>query len=64
MGYDEVEGLPPRQFKRLTGVRRETFAQMLSVLSASERHKKRPERPSELSLANQLLLTLMYWRAL
>lgn len=62
MRYDEIEGLPPGQFKRLTGVKRETFEQMLSVLSASEQRKKRPGRPSKLSLADQLLLTLMYWR--
>lgn len=62
MRYDEVEGLPPGQFKRLTGVKRETFTQMLGVLRESEGQKKRSGRPSKLSLADQLLLTLMYWR--
>ena len=62
MRYDEVEGLSPGQFKRLTGVKRETFEQMLSVLKQSEGQKKRSGRPSKLSLADQLLLTLMYWR--
>ncbi len=62
MRYEEVEGLPPGQFKRLTGVRRETFEQMLSVLRASEQRKKRSGRPSKLSLGDRLLLTLMYWR--
>ena len=62
MRCDEVERLPPEQFKRLTGVKRETFEQMLSVLKQSEQQKKRSGRPSKLSLADQLLLTLMYWR--
>lgn len=62
MRYDEVAGLPPRQFKRLTGVKREVFEFMLSVLKQSEQDKKRSGRPSKLSLADQLLLTLMYWR--
>ena len=62
MSYDEIEKLPPGQFKRLTGVKRETFAQMLSVLRTSEQQKKRLGHPSKLSLADQLLLTLMYWR--
>jgi hypothetical protein len=62
MRYAEVEGLPPEQFKRLTGVKRETFELMLSVLKQSEQKKKRSGRPSKLSLADQLLLTLMYWR--
>ena len=62
MRYDEVEELPPGQFKRLTGVKRETFTQMLAVLRESEQQKKRSGRPSKLSLADQLMLTLMYWR--
>ena len=61
MKYDEVEGLPLGQFKRLTGVRRETFERMLGVLKQSEQ-KKRSGRPSKLALADQLLLTLVYWR--
>jgi hypothetical protein len=62
MRCDEVKGLPPGQFKRLTGVKRETFELMLSVLKQSEQQKKRSGRPSKLALADQLLLTLMYWR--
>lgn len=62
MRYVEVEGLPAGQFKRLTGVKRETFGRMLTVLQQSEQQKKRSGRPSKLLLADQLLLTLMYWR--
>ena len=62
MRYDEVEGLPAEQFKRLTGVKRETFERMLTVLRQREQQKKRSGRPSKLSPADQLLLTLMYWR--
>ncbi len=62
MRYDEVEGLLPGEFKRLTGVKRETFKLMFRVLKQSEQQKKRLGRPSKLFLADQLLLTLMYWR--
>ena len=62
MRYDEVEGLPPGQFKRLTGVKRETFERMLAVLRQREQQKKRSGRPSKLSPAEQLWLRLMYWR--
>lgn len=62
MRHDEVEGLPPGEFKRLTGVKRGTFERMLAVLKEGEGWKKRSGRPSKLSLADQLLLTLMYWR--
>lgn len=54
--------MPPGQFKRLTGVRRETFEQMLRVLRRSEQQKKRSGRPSKLLLTDQLLLMLMCWR--
>ena len=53
--------MPPGEFKRLTGVKRETFERMLEVLQQSERQKKHAGT-SKLSLADQLLLTLMYWR--
>lgn len=62
MRHEEVKALPPGAFKRLTGVKRETFERMLGVLKEGEQNKKRSGRPSKLSLADQLLLTLMYWR--
>jgi hypothetical protein len=62
MRYEEVNGMPPGQFKQLTGVRRDTFERMLSVLNQSEQKKRRSGRPNKLSLADQVLLTLMYGR--
>lgn len=56
MRYVGVEGSPLGQFKRLTGVKRETFELMLSVLKQSEQEKKRSGRPSKLPLADRLLL--------
>ena len=46
-------------FKRLTGVKRETFEKMLEVIN-----KELPNfgRPPKLNRADQLLMTLMYWR--
>jgi len=35
---------------------------MLAVLAEAEKSKKKPGRPSKLSLPDQLLLTLSYWR--
>ena len=58
MRHSEVEGLPLGEFKRLTGVKHETFGRMLRVLEEGERQKKRSGRPSKLSLADQLLLSL------
>ena len=46
-------------FKRLTGVHRATFLEMLEVFTKSKRTFGRPPR---LCYADQLLLALMYWR--
>jgi hypothetical protein len=59
MRYDTLQDLPPPDFKRLTGVQRGTFALMLDVLTERTRLFGRPRK---LSLADQLLLTLCYWR--
>jgi hypothetical protein len=59
MRYETVQKLKDKDFKRLTGVQRSTFEKMLEVVE-----KGLPEfgRPSKLSRADQLLMTLMYWR--
>lgn len=61
MTYEQVKHLKPAEFKRLCGIRPETFAQMVAVLDQGFQHKS-PGRPSKLSLEDQLLLTLEYWR--
>ena len=59
MRYDQIQDVTSADFKRLTGVRPETFSAMLTAL----RRQGRPfGRPTKLALADQLLLTLMYWR--
>lgn len=59
MHYETIKDLKPADFKRLTGVHPETFQQMLDALTDDA-----PDfgRPSKLSRADQLLLTLTYWR--
>ena len=59
MRYETIQHLNDPDFKRLTGVQRETFEQMLQVV---ERHTRDFGQPSKLKPADQLLLTLMYWR--
>jgi hypothetical protein len=65
MFYKDVETLPKASFKRLTGVKKEVFAQMLSCLDDyRSSHRKHPTRgkPPKLCNADKLLLTLMYYR--
>jgi Helix-turn-helix of DDE superfamily endonuclease len=59
MNYESIEPLKDRDFKRLTGVQRDTFNQMLAVI---EKGLRSFGRPPKLSRADQLLMTLMYWR--
>ena len=59
MKYETIEQLKESDFKRLTGVQRETFEQMLKVV---EKGLRDFGRPPKLSRADQLLMTLMYWR--
>jgi hypothetical protein len=59
MRYETIEHLKATDFKRLTGVQRETFELMLKAV---EKGMRNFGRPSKLSRADQLLMTLMYWR--
>jgi DNA-binding FadR family transcriptional regulator len=62
MTYTKLKELLPEQFRRYSGVKPETFEAMLEVLEQVEGRKKKTGRPSKLSLEEQLLLTLTYWR--
>jgi hypothetical protein len=59
MRYETVQKLKDEDFKRSTGVQRSTFEKMLEVVTVGLRDFG---RPTKLSRADQLLLTLMYWR--
>jgi len=59
MRYETIQDLKDRDFKRLTGVQRATFEKMLAVVKKGLRNFG---RPSKLERADQLLMSLMYWR--
>ena len=59
MRYEEIKNRSEKDFKRLTGVEHETFQKMVSVL---EYEMSSFGRPPKLGRADQLLMTLMYWR--
>jgi hypothetical protein len=62
MDYEAIRDKQASDFKRLTGVNKETFAQMVSVIEEAAKKKLKAGRNSKLSTENQLLLTLSYWR--
>ena len=55
--------MPDATFRRLTGIRKRTFREMVSVLHHAEAHRKaRGGKPNHLAVSGRLLLTLEYWR--
>lgn len=62
MFYEQIKALASEPFKRLAGVKSETFAVMVEALRGATAKKRKSGRPSKLELEDQLLLTLMYLR--
>jgi Helix-turn-helix of DDE superfamily endonuclease len=62
VSYDQVKNLEPTEFKRLCGVTPATFEQMVKVVAAEKVLAKKSGRPSKLSIEDQVLMTLEYWR--
>ena len=59
MRFIEVQEYGEQQFYRLTGVKREVFDLMIEVIISSRSGRG---RRATLSVPDQLLLTLCYWR--
>ena len=67
MDYEQVQKLSDEKFRRLTGVKRETFKQMSEILTEEDEkrrqnHKYRGSRKPALSIENKLLLVFAYFR--
>ena len=62
MHYEDIKEKNASDFKRLTGVKKKTFYLMIEVLKEAESLKKLMGRPPKLSIEDQLLLSLCYWR--
>ncbi len=62
MTYEQLKHLKPSAFKRRCGIHLETFQQMVEVLRPDlDRHGKRGGQ-AKLSVEDQLLVVLEYWR--
>ena len=61
--YEKSKALSAKKFKRLIGVKRKTFETMAEELHSAykEKHKKGGRKPN-LTIENQLMLALEYWR--
>lgn len=61
--YEELKQLSPQQFRRLTGVKQETFSEMTNILLAVQNGRYRKAgRRSGLSIEDKLLMALEYLR--
>jgi hypothetical protein len=59
MRFNEASAYGEQQFFRLTGVKRAVFELMVEVVGQARRDFGRPRK---LSVADQVLLALCYWR--
>lgn len=63
MTYSRYQQLKPEDFKRLCGIHHQTFIRMVVVLEEQVEQKKlKPGKPSKLSTADQVFVSLEYWR--
>lgn len=63
MKYEQIRNLPDESFRRLTGVKRQTFQKIAKILAEDDKNKKiKGGRKNKLSLENQLLMALEYIR--
>lgn len=63
MSYEQIKDLRPAEFKRYCGVEPETFQRMVELVSRRlTKERRKTGRPPKLSVEDQVLLTLEYWR--
>ncbi|WP_316434711.1 hypothetical protein [Leptolyngbya sp. NK1-12] len=62
MRYPELEHLSNAEFKRLCGVSRETFGEMVEVLRPHLDRQGQRGGQAKLRVEDQLLVALEYWR--
>jgi hypothetical protein len=63
MKYDQIKDLEEEKFRRLTGVKKDTFYKMIGILQEADTKKKdRGGRKNKLSMENRLLMALEYIR--
>ena len=64
MRYEQAKDLSPYDFKRLFGAKRRTFDVMVEVMQQHGQLKKKKSGDPKLTLEDQVLVALQYWRAL
>ena len=61
MKFENLINLSGQQFRRITGVKRNTFDKMVEIVTAADKIKKaKGGRPNSLTIENRILMTLEY----
>ena len=60
--YEKIKHLAAHEFRRLTGVKIQTFNEMIAIIKEKELEKKKSGRPHILCIEDRILMTLEYMR--
>ena len=61
MKFVNLINLSGKQFRRITGVKRNTFDKMVEIVTAADKIKKaKGGRPNSLTIENRILMALEY----
>ncbi len=60
--YEKIQHLAAPEFRRLTGVKIQTFNEMVAIIKEKELRKKKSGRPHKLCIEDRILMTLEYMR--
>ena len=60
--YEKIKHLAAHEFRRLTGVKIQTFNEMVAIIKEKELRKKKAGRPHNLCIEDRILMALEYMR--
>jgi hypothetical protein len=60
--YEKIKHLAAHEFRRLTGVKIQTFNEMVAIIKEKELRKKKIGRPRNLCIEDRILMALEYMR--
>ncbi len=62
MKFAQFQRLSQQKFKRRTGISRQAYYVIVNEVKSQEKNKKKPGRTCKLTVEEQVLITIQYWR--
>ncbi len=62
MKFAQFQGLSKQKFKRRTGMSHQAYYVIVNEVKEQEKNKNKPGRTCKLSVEEQVLVTIQYWR--